>query len=87
MKAYYRESKEEVLKELGANEQQGLTSKADQEKLAQVGPNALVEGKKKSVVEVFLEQFKDLMVIILIVTEKTVIRANIAFQPWVVCTC
>ena len=67
MKAYYRESKEEVLKELGANEQQGLTSKAAQEKLAQVGPNALVEGKKKSVVEVFLEQFKDLMVIILII--------------------
>lgn len=67
MKAYYRESKEEVLKELGVNEQQGLTSKAAQEKLAQVGPNALVEGKKKSVVEVFLEQFKDLMVIILIV--------------------
>ena len=67
MKAYYRESKEEVLKELGANEQQGFTSKAAQEKLAQVGPNALVEGKKKSVVEVFLEQFKDLMVIILIV--------------------
>lgn len=67
MKAYYRESKEEVLKELGASEQQGLTSKAAQEKLAQVGPNALVEGKKKSVVEVFLEQFKDLMVIILIV--------------------
>lgn len=67
MKAYYRESKEEVLKQLGANEQQGLTSKAAQEKLAQVGPNALLEGKKKSVVEVFLEQFKDLMVIILIV--------------------
>lgn len=67
MKAYYRESKEEVLKELGVNEQQGLTNKAAQEKLAQVGPNALVEGKKKSVVEVFLEQFKDLMVIILIV--------------------
>ena len=67
MKAYYRESKEEALKELGANEQQGLTNKAAQEKLAQVGPNALVESKKKSVLEVFLEQFKDLMVIILIV--------------------
>lgn len=67
VKAYYRESKEEVLKELGANEQHGLTNKAAQEKLAQVGPNALVEGKKKSILEVFLEQFKDLMVIILIV--------------------
>lgn len=61
------ESKEELIKELGANEEQGLTNKAAQEKLAQVGPNALVEGKKKSVLEVFLEQFKDLMVIILIV--------------------
>lgn len=67
MKAYYRESKEELIKELGANEEQGLTNKAAQEKLTQVGPNALVEGKKKSVLEVFLEQFKDLMVIILIV--------------------
>lgn len=67
MKAYYRESKEELIKELGANEEQGLTNKAAQEKLAQVGPNALVEGKKKSVLEVFLEQFKDLMVIILII--------------------
>lgn len=67
MKAYYRESKEELLKELGANEKQGLTNKAAQEKSAQVGPNALVEGKKKGILEVFLEQFKDLMVIILIV--------------------
>jgi Ca2+-transporting ATPase len=67
VKAYYRESKEELIKELGANEEQGLTNKAAQEKLTQVGPNALVEGKKKSVLEVFLEQFKDLMVIILIV--------------------
>ena len=55
MKAYYRESKEELIKELGANEEQGLTNKAAQEKLTQVGPNALVEGKKKSVLEVFLE--------------------------------
>lgn len=67
MKAYYRESKEGLIKELGANEKQGLTNKVAQEKLAQVGPNALIEGKKKSILEVFLEQFKALMVIILIV--------------------
>lgn len=67
MKAYYRESKEELIKELGANEKQGLTNKVAQEKLAQVGPNALIEGKKKSILEGFLEQFRDLMVIILIV--------------------
>jgi len=67
VKAYYRESKEELIKELGANEKQELTNKVAQEKLAQVGPNALIEGKKKGILEVFLEQFKDLMVIILIV--------------------
>lgn len=41
-----------------------MTNQAAKEKLAQVGPNALVEGKKKSTFQVFLEQFKDLMVII-----------------------
>ena len=97
MKAYYRESKEEVLKELGANEQQGLTNKAAQEKLAQVGPNALVEGKKKSVVEVFLEQFKDLMVIILIVAavisafngnlESTAVIIVVLILNAILCSC
>ena len=47
MKAYYRESKEELIKELGANEEQGLTNKAAQEKLTQVGPNAFSRRQEK----------------------------------------
>ena len=45
----------------------GLTGAEAARRLEQYGPNALAEGKKKSVLQVFLEQFKDLMVIILII--------------------
>lgn len=64
---YYRQKKDEIAKELNTDLKQGLSAKEAQEKLAQVGPNALVEGKKKITFQVFLEQFKDLMVIILII--------------------
>src|SRR5699024_10680290 len=64
---YYRQKKDEIAKELNTDLKQGLSAKEAQEKLAQVGPNALVEGKKKTTLQVFLEQFKDLMVIILII--------------------
>lgn len=50
---YYRQTKDEIVKELGTNIEQGLTNQAAKEKLAQVGPNALVEGKKKSTFQVF----------------------------------
>ncbi|MBP2057187.1 Ca2+-transporting ATPase [Lactobacillus colini] len=64
---FYRQTKSKIAKELGTNFEKGLDSQVIQEKLAKVGPNALVEGKKKGVLQVFLEQFKDLMVIILII--------------------
>lgn len=64
---YYRDKKSKIAKELDTNFETGLSDQAAQQKLDQVGPNALVEGKKKSVFQVFLEQFKDLMVIILII--------------------
>ena len=45
----------------------GLGSAEVKARAEQYGPNKLSEGKKKSVLQVFLEQFKDLMVAILIV--------------------
>ena len=45
----------------------GLTGAEAARRLEQYGPNALAEGKKKSVLQVFLEQFKDFLVIILII--------------------
>ena len=44
----------------------GLTSAQAAQRLAQYGHNQLAEGKKKSVLAVFAEQFKDLLVAILI---------------------
>lgn len=45
----------------------GISSNQAAERLNRYGKNQLEEGKKKSVLQVFLEQFKDLLVIILIV--------------------
>lgn len=66
MKQYYLQTKDEVLKEFKTGSD-GLSTKQADENLAKYGKNALVEGKKKTAFQVFLEQFKDLMVIILII--------------------
>ena len=65
MKNYYQLSSEEVKQEINGK-QEPLTAaevKAHQEKF---GPNELVEGKKKTTLQIFLEQYKDFLVIILI---------------------
>ena len=66
MKQYYLQTKDEVLKEFKTGSDR-LSTKQAEENLAKYGKNALVEGKKKTAFQVFLEQFKDLMVIILII--------------------
>ena len=58
---------EQVLSSVKSDRQQGLSGAEAESRLEKYGPNALSEGKKKSVLQVFLEQFKDLMVMILIV--------------------
>ncbi len=66
MKEWYQKTKEEALKELEC-EKSGLTSTQVEQRLSKYGENVLKEGKKKSTLEVFLSQFADLLVIILIV--------------------
>lgn len=56
----------ETFKELGTNEQ-GLSAIGAEQKLLQTGPNELQEGKKKSILAMLLAQFKDLMILILLV--------------------
>lgn len=65
MKAYYNQNAEEVRQEVNGS-QKPLTNtqvKANQEKY---GMNELAEGQKKSTIQIFLDQFKDFLVIILI---------------------
>ncbi|WP_301491082.1 cation-translocating P-type ATPase [Lactobacillus sp.] len=66
MKQYYLQTKAKVLEEL-KTASGGLSSQQAKSNLAKYGKNALIEGKKKTTLQVFLEQFKDLMVIILII--------------------
>ncbi|WP_220031907.1 cation-translocating P-type ATPase [Lactobacillus helveticus] len=66
MKQYYLQTKAKVLEELKTGSG-GLSSQQARDYLAKYGKNALIEGKKKTTLQVFLEQFKDLMVIILII--------------------
>ena len=66
MKAYYQMKKEDVLRNLGASEC-GWTSAEAEQRLAQTGPNALAEGEQKSVFKIFVEQFADLLVWILMI--------------------
>lgn len=58
--------KEDVMKELGTDEN-GLGQSRAEENLKKYGRNELAEGKKKSPLMVFLEQYKDFLVIILII--------------------
>lgn len=65
MKEYYKMSPEEVKREINGSDNPLSEEQiaANQEKY---GPNELTEGKKKSAVRIFFEQFKDFLVIILI---------------------
>lgn len=66
MKKYYQLSSDEVRMQINGK----LEPLTDEEVLKhqeQYGKNELVEGKKKSTFQIFLEQFKDFLVIILIV--------------------
>ena len=66
MNDFFKKTSREVLKALDVSET-GLTTDDVQKRRDQYGYNELEEGKRKSGVEVFLEQFKDFLVIILIV--------------------
>ena len=66
MKKYFCKTTEESLKDFDVT-LNGLTSAKVTELLNSVGENILNEKKKKSIFSVFIEQFKDLLVIILII--------------------
>ena len=66
MKEWYQLTKEEALSRLGVTDQ-GLTSSQADKIRSEKGENVLAEGKRKSLLQVFAEQFCDLLVVILII--------------------
>ena len=67
MKPYYNQSTEEIRTSINGNSEP-LTDAQVKEKREKFGYNELVEGKKKSIPMIFLEQFKDFLVVILIIS-------------------
>ena len=63
----YAISREDLLKELSVSPERGLSTQEAQERLAKYGENKLTEKKKKTNLQRFLDQFKDAMIIILLV--------------------
>ena len=63
---HHHESPEEALRKLNTNAETGLTSAEVEKRREQYGPNKLKEKKKKTVLQRFAEQFKDVMILILI---------------------
>ena len=64
---FHSEDLEAVLFEVGADTAAGLTTKEVKERTEKFGKNKLQEKKKKSFMARFFEQFKDVMIIILII--------------------
>lgn len=65
MSEFYRKSIEQAMKELDASTG-GLSGEVVKKKRQEQGYNELVEGARKGALQVFLEQFKDFLVIILL---------------------
>lgn len=63
---WYKKNISQIEKELNSNIQTGLTSRQASKRLEKYGPNQLEEAEQKSAFFVFLSQFKDFMVIILL---------------------
>lgn len=64
---YFDQDAESVIKALGSDREKGLTDRQVTESREKYGENALAEEKSKSIFRVFLEQFADLLVVILII--------------------
>ena len=67
MKEFYRQTVKEVLDRVESSEA-GLTSEQADHSREKCGWNELTEGKKKSISQIFFEQYKDFLVLILIVS-------------------
>jgi Ca2+-transporting ATPase len=66
-KPFYQLSPEESVVRLGTDAKKGLTEREAKGRLAKHGPNTLAEGKRRPLCFQFLDQFKDLMIMVLIV--------------------
>ena len=80
--AFYEKNLQEVLNELETDVNSGLDSAKVQTLQQKFGPNKLREKKKKTLMQRFLDQFKDVMIIILIAAALVSFGVICAEKNW-----
>ena len=78
-KHYYNQTIPEVEKELKTSLKTGLSKQEAKKRLEKYGPNALTAKKNKGLIAKFFDQFKDFMIIVLIVAA---ILSGVVAQEW-----
>ncbi|MFY0544125.1 calcium-transporting P-type ATPase, PMR1-type [Brevibacillus sp. H7] len=66
-KKWYTLTSDQAVNRLGSDGERGLTKKEAEQRIRQCGANQLAEAKRAPLFAVFLEQFKDFMVLILFI--------------------
>lgn len=67
MKPFFNQSAEETLREFNVTADQGLSASEAHRILEERGPNQLAAKKQKSLAAMFFDQFKSIMVLILVI--------------------
>ena len=80
--AFYSDPVNEVLKNLDTDRSVGLTSAEVSARQAKHGPNKLREKKKKTTLQRFFDQFKDVMILILIAAAIVSFTIVVMEQNW-----
>ena len=78
-KKYYSQDIPGTLAEFGSDANHGISSAEAKKRLDQYGPNALAGKKKRSMFARFMDQFKDLMIIVLLVAA---VLSGVVAQEW-----
>lgn len=66
-KYFYQLSAQQAVESLQTDAEKGLTAQEAESRLAEHGPNELQAGKRRPMIFRFLDQFKDLLIIVLII--------------------
>ncbi len=75
---YHAQNIDQVQKDLKSDPAQGLTPEQVQERLKRYGPNKLREAKRRSVRKILIEQFKSMVIIVLVIAGAVAVT----FQHW-----
>ncbi|CCK83588.1 P-type cation-transporting ATPase [Lactobacillus equicursoris 66c] len=78
-KTYYKQDIPSLLAEFDTDTNKGLSDSSAKERLAKYGANALAGKKKRSMFARFMDQFKDLMIIVLLVAA---VLSGVVAQEW-----